>query len=106
MTGLDKTPKRIREGESISPKIDKRSILGIATASSGKRQELDSELACPTPVSQIVLLCILYFFVSHSLNMTSDIDLFTAEILKATLRQTIIRNFSFFCIRDYVSLAP
>ena len=28
--------------------------MGIATASSGKRQELDSELACPTPIPGIV----------------------------------------------------
>ena len=38
-----------RIGEMASPKIDEWSIMGIATASSGKRQELDSELACPTP---------------------------------------------------------
>lgn len=31
------------------PKIDEWSILGIATALSGKRQDGDSELACPTP---------------------------------------------------------
>jgi hypothetical protein len=31
------------------PKIGKWSILGIATAISGKRQEMDSAIACPTP---------------------------------------------------------
>jgi hypothetical protein len=33
------------------PKIGKWSILGIATAISGKRQEMDSAIACPTPDS-------------------------------------------------------
>ena len=31
------------------PKIEKRSVLDKATAISGKRQEMDSELACSTP---------------------------------------------------------
>ena len=35
----------------LVPKIDNGSILGIATAISGKRQEMDSAIACPTPLS-------------------------------------------------------
>ena len=46
----------IRKGEEACPKIGKWSILGIATASSGKRQELDPELACPTPINQIPIM--------------------------------------------------
>ncbi len=39
----------IRVKQMDVPKIDEWSILGIATALSGKRQDGDSELACPTP---------------------------------------------------------
>lgn len=39
------------EFTDIGPKIDKWSILGVATAISGKRQEMDSAIARPTPTS-------------------------------------------------------
>lgn len=57
-----KKSKMIHNGEPNGPKIKKRSFLGIATASSGKRQELDSELACPTPRIQSSLLQNIYSF--------------------------------------------
>ena len=41
--------KAARMSELGIPKIDKWSISGIATAISGKRQEMDSAIACPTP---------------------------------------------------------
>ncbi len=36
-------------GDILSPKIDKWSILGVTTAISGKRQEMDSAIVRPTP---------------------------------------------------------
>jgi hypothetical protein len=44
----DKKQAAHKSGLNI-PKIGKWSILGIATAISGKRQEMDSAIACPTP---------------------------------------------------------
>lgn len=58
------------------PKIDKRSILGIATASSGKRQELDSELACPTPTNQVTLIQYI-FYLSFASSLISPKNIFS-----------------------------
>lgn len=41
--------KKFRERELACPKIDKWSILGLATVKIGKRQTLNSRLAGPTP---------------------------------------------------------
>jgi hypothetical protein len=48
---VDKKDKKqaARKSGLRIPKIGKWSILGIATAISGKRQEMDSAIACPTP---------------------------------------------------------
>lgn len=48
------------------PKIDEWSILGIATALSGKRQDGDSELACPTPILKMSYYSIPPYLLNHS----------------------------------------
>lgn len=48
------------------PKIDEWSILGIATALSGKRQDGDSELACPTPSLEIAYYSIGPYVANYS----------------------------------------
>jgi hypothetical protein len=53
--------KVTRKSELEIPKIEKWSILGIATAISGKRQEMDSAIACPTPES-LGIKSIIYTF--------------------------------------------
>ena len=47
-----KDPARIWHRDIQSKDCDKWSILGVATAISGKRQEMDSALARPTPTRQ------------------------------------------------------
>jgi hypothetical protein len=46
------------KSELMVPKIDEWSMLGIATAISGKRQEMDSAIACPTPEGLGTTSCI------------------------------------------------
>ena len=50
---LKQKAKRSDQGSyNKSKDCDKWSMLGVATAISGKRQEMDSALARPTPTSQ------------------------------------------------------
>jgi hypothetical protein len=90
--GFAKSAKsKTRKSELEIPKIEKWSILGIATAISGKRQEMDSAIACPTPES-LGTNSNIYTFIketSQSREPAPHLSATRIELREFTILQTI-----------------